>query len=173
GSEPVQMMNVAARALSGGSDAITMDGNTRTYAPTFHPNSPTIGRATKVTIAPGEDKSGVDINLEVVRGTRVSGAIVGAPGPIAASALRLLPAGDGGLTPDMFSVPPTLVQPDGRFDFAPVPPGQYRLVAVYRDNTGRVIGPSVSALSMVGGAGRAAPAEATMAGGRGPAPIEA
>jgi hypothetical protein len=173
GSEPVQMMNVAARALSGGSDAITMDGNTRTYAPTFHPNSPTIGRATKVTIAAGEDKTGVDINLEVVRGTRVSGAIVGAPGPIAASALRLLPAGDGGLTPDMFSVPPTLVQPDGRFDFAPVPPGQYRLVAVYRDNTGRGIGPSGSALSMVGGAGRAAPAEATMAGGRGPAPIEA
>jgi len=175
GSEPLQMMNVAARALSGGSDAITMDANTRTYAPTFHANTSSITRATKVTIAPGEDKTGVDINLEVVRGTRVSGAVVGAPGPISATSLRLVPAGDGGVTPDMFSVPPMLVQPDGRFDFAPVPPGQYRLVVVYRDTGGRGGGPSGAALSLVGGAGRgapAAPAEATMSA-RGGAPNEA
>jgi len=64
----------------------------------------------------------------------------------------------GGITPDMFSVPPMLVQPDGRFDFAPVPPGQYRLIVVYRDAGGRGGGPSGAALSLVGGAGRGAPA---------------
>lgn len=175
GSEPLQMMNVAARALAGGSEAVAMDNNTRTYPPTFHPNSPTVGRATKVTVAPGEEKTGIDISLEVVRGTRVSGAIAGATGPIAASALRLLPAGDGGVTPDMFSLSPILVQPDGRFDFAPVPPGQYRLVVVYRDTGGRGGGPSGAALSLVGGAGRGAPADpaagATLA--RGGASIDA
>jgi hypothetical protein len=122
-----------------------------------------------VTLAPGEEKTGIDINLEVVRGTRVSGAIVGATGPITATSVRLVPAGDGGITPDMFSMPPILVQPDGRFDFALVPPGQYRLIVVYRDLGARGGGPSGSALSLVGGAGRGAPATpVTLAPGMSP-----
>jgi hypothetical protein len=111
GSEPLQLMNVAARALSVGSDVVSLDSTLRTYAPTFYPNSATLARATRVTLAPGDEKTDLDMNLALVRATRVSGTIVGAPGPVQAQSMRLIPEGDADVGNPLFSLSPMLVQP--------------------------------------------------------------
>jgi hypothetical protein len=157
GSDPIQLVSVGLRALSGGSDVVSLDTTLRTYAPTFHPNSLTAARATRVAVAAGEEKTGVDLNLEAVKATRVSGNVMGAPGQVQASSMRLFAAGEAEFNRDLFSLPPMLVQPDGRFDFAMVPPGQYRLLVVVADAAGRASGPSGVAMGLVGQRGAATP----------------
>jgi hypothetical protein len=170
GSEPLQLMTVAARALSIGSDVASLDNTLRTYAPTLHPNATTVTRATKVTLAPGEDKIAVDINLPLVRSTRVSGTITGASSPVQAGFIALVPAPDGDGFADQFSLTPMLVQADGRFDFAMVPPGQYRLIVMHRETGARSGGPSGMAMAFVGPRGTTPPpVAATMSG---PAPAQ-
>lgn len=133
----------------------SLDDTLRTYAPTFHPNTPLASRATRVAIAPGEDRTAIDIELTAVRAARVSGVIIGgAPLSLAASSVRLIPAND---LPDALMVTqlmPMLLQPDGRFDFAGVPPGQYSLVVTY-DSGAWIAGPSGAALSLLGARGAA------------------
>jgi hypothetical protein len=162
GSEPLQLLTVAARALSVGADAVSLDTTLRAYAPTFYPNSASVARAMKIAVAAGEDKAGIDINVPLVRATRVSGQILGAPGPMQAFALRLIPESDAEFGQQIFSIPPMLVQPDGRFDFTTVPPGQYRLIVVYRSVPG-ANAPSGAAMVFAGARGVALPpAGATM-----------
>ncbi len=132
-SEPINLMSVAARALVVGADVVSIDPSMRTYAPTFHPNSSTLARATRVSIAPGEEQTEVHIQVARVRAARVSGQIVGATSAVQASALRLVPSADAEAGIEVTRIPAMLVQPDGRFDFASVPPGQYRLIATHRD----------------------------------------
>ncbi len=173
GSDPVQLVGVGLRALSGGSDVVSIDSTLRTYAPTFHPNSLTASRATRVALASGEDKSRIDLNLEAVRATRVSGAVIGATGPVQASSMRLFAAGENEIDRDLFSLPPILVQPDGRFDFAMVPPGQYKLLVAHRETGGRG-GPSGVAMNMVGRGGSTVEIPvATMSNAAGAGPSDA
>jgi hypothetical protein len=168
GSEPLQLMNVAARALSVGSDAVSLDNTLRTYAPAFYPNSATLARAAKVTIAPGDDKTGVDITLQLVRATRVSGIVVGAQGPVQAATMRLVPEADAEAGASLFFLSPMLVQPDGRFDFTSVPPGQYRLVIVHRPDV-PLNGPSGAAMAFAGSRGITQPAPGAVMSAGGPA----
>ena len=165
-SEPLQLMTVAARAITVGSDAVSLDNTLRTYAPTFHQNSSSLARATRITLGWGDDKTGIDMMVQLVHATRVSGAVVGAPGPVQASFLRLVSEADFEAGATVFSLQPMVVQPDGRFDFTTVPPGQYRLVAVVPDTTGRAGGPSGAAMGFVGSRGATPPpAGATMSAG--------
>ena len=161
-SDPLQLMGAAARALRAGSDAVTLDSTLRTIAPTFFPNSPTIGRATRVVVAAGEQKNGVDIDATTVRAGRVSGTIVGASNPVTAQSVRLIPTGESIEGASISQLAPVLVQPDGRFDFAGVPPGLYTLRVLHIVTAARGGGPSGSALALVGA--RAAAMNAANAG---------
>jgi len=151
-SQPINLMSVAARALAVGADVVSIDPSLRTHAPTFYPNSTTIARATQVAVAPGEERTDIHIQVAMVRAARVSGQVVGATSAVNASAIRLVPAADADLGIDATRIPAMLVQPDGRFDFASVPPGQYRLIATHRE-TG-VAGGSPSGIAMGFAAGR-------------------
>jgi hypothetical protein len=162
-SEPLQLMSVAARALTVGSDVASLDNTLRTYAPTLHPNSSSLARATRVTLGWGEEKTGIDILLQLVHATRVSGTVVGAPGPVQAGFMRLVSEADVEAGTQLLALQPMLVQPDGRFDFTTVPPGQYRLQIVQPDTSGRAGGPSGAAMGFVGSRGATPPpAGATM-----------
>ena len=163
GSEPIQLMNVAARALSLGADAVSLDNTLRTWAPTYYPNSASLARATRITLAAGEDKTGIDMNLAMVRSTRVSGRVLGAVGPVTAGSIQLVPEADAEAGMRILSLSPMLAQPDGRFDFTMVPPGQYRLIVVHRPGLASG-GPSGAAMGFAGARGVTPPPPgATMA----------
>jgi hypothetical protein len=172
-SQPLNLMSVAARALSVGADVVSLDNTLRMYAPTFHPDSAMASRATPVTVAAGEDKVGVDITAQLVRLTRVSGRVVGAQSPVEAGSIRLIPAADAEAGFELTQIQPMLAQADGRFDFAGVPPGQYRLVVTHRETGATGGGPSGLALGFTGGRGLSLPS-APAAVGRGgtPPPIK-
>jgi hypothetical protein len=169
-ARPNELLAAAKRAATIGAAAASLDDTLRTYAPTFHPNTPLASRATRVAVAPGEDKTAIDIELTAVRAARVSGIVIGgAPLSMAASSVRLIPAND---LPDALMVTqlmPMVLQPDGRFDFAGVPPGQYSLIVNY-DSGARSGGPSGAALSLLGPRGAAMSAAFATANTDGPAP---
>ena len=169
-AEPIGLLAVAGRALAVGADAVSLDNTVKTYAPRFHPDAASASRATKITVAPGDDKTGVDVVLDLVRATRVSGRIVGATSAVQASAVRLLPATDAESGIDFTQLSPMLVQADGRFDFAPVPPGQYQLIVGHRETGAAGGGPSGAALGFLGARGSAGvPAAGLRTGGPAPA----
>ena len=163
-SQPLNLMSVAARALNVGADAVSLDDTLRGYAPTFHPNSATVAQAERVSLAAGEDRTGVDITVELVRATRVAGRVVGAESPIQATSIRLVPVADADAGIQLTTMQPMLAQADGRFDFANVPPGQYRLVVIHRETSARGGGPSGLALGFTGGRAASPPAPIAVAG---------
>jgi hypothetical protein len=169
-AEPIGLLAVAGRALAVGADVVTLDNTVKTFAPRFHPDAASAARATKIALAPGDDKTGVDVSLDPVRATRVSGRIVGAQSAVQASAVRLLPATDAESGIDFTQISPMLVQADGRFDFAPVPPGQYQLIVGHRETGASGGGPSGAALGFLGARGAAAvPVAGVRTGGPAPA----
>jgi hypothetical protein len=166
GGQPAHLIGVGARALAGGADTVALDGTLKTYAPTFYPAAATLDRAEVVRLAPGEERETIDLQVPLVRAARISGRVVGAPGPVHASSIAL--SAEGGDRSSFFRIPPMLVQPDGRFDFASVPPGTYRLTVTHRDGGRGAAVPTGEALRFLGGAAAFAPP----AGGRGRAGAE-
>lgn len=163
-TRPNELLAVAQRAAAVGANAASLDDTLRTYPPTFYPNTPLASRATRVTVAPGENKT-ADVVLTAVRAARVSGVIIGGTGPsIAASNVRLIPANDLPEASMVTQLVPMVLQPDGRFDFAGVPPGQYSLIVTY-DAGARVGGPSGAALMLLGARGAAMSAPTTIVDG--------
>lgn len=152
GSEPVQLLNVASRALSLGADAVSLDNTLRTWGPAYYPNSTSLARATRLTLAAGDDRIGLDMNLAMVRSTRVSGRVANANGPVMAGSILMIPEADAEAGMRIMSLTPMLAQPDGRFDFTMVPPGQYRLIVVHRPGLASG-GPSGAATAFAGARG--------------------
>jgi beta-lactamase regulating signal transducer with metallopeptidase domain len=99
------------------------DGRTRIYPPTFHPQAVSIADAAPVALAAGQQREGVDVQLQPVPAWRVSGQVTGSASP-AGLPLRLLRAGDDDLGLGG-EVATTLVEADGRFTFLNVPAGRH------------------------------------------------
>jgi hypothetical protein len=156
-ARPLDLLAVASRAAKAGADTASLDRTLRTFAPTFHPNTTLAGRATRVKASGAAPQEATDITVTAVRAVRVSGRILGAPpNSLNANAVRLIPAGDIPEAVAITQLPPMLVQPDGRFDFAGVAPGQYTL-EVRTTPSGTGGGPSGAALAFIGGRGVAPP----------------
>ncbi len=98
------------------------------YPTTFHPSAFVPAQASAVTIASGEERAGVDIQLQPVPTARVSGLVTSPMGPPATMPLRLLPQGGDEIPPDLLGGA-TVTDATGAFTFPAVPAGQYTLRA--------------------------------------------
>ncbi len=110
------------------------------YAPVFYPGTTTPSTAAGVALAVGEERAGIDFQLQLVPTARVEGSVQGADGVLPQGTQVTLVAIDQGGGP--VNVPglgtsSTRVNQAGRFQFSNVNPGQYRITAraTVRDQT--------------------------------------
>ena len=109
------------------------------YPPTFHPSALTIDLTVPLTISAGEERGGIDLQLQPVPTLRVSGLVVGPDGAAAGIPIRLWPKAldDFALEQDATT---TTADGNGAFSFPAVPSGHYslRVSSVQADPEGRI-----------------------------------
>jgi hypothetical protein len=101
------------------------------YAPVYYPGTATPSGATNVTIGVGEERGGIDFQLQLVQTARVDGMVSSPDGTLPqGTQIMLVPADRGGM-PDIPGIGnnQTRVGADGRFTFNNITPGQYTLQA--------------------------------------------
>jgi hypothetical protein len=84
-------------------------------------------RATTIAVSSGEDRAGVDIQLQPVAASSISGTLMGPEGPAAYLAVRLDASGYAGLLDTGGAA--TVTDANGAFSFVAVPAGSYTLRA--------------------------------------------
>jgi protocatechuate 3,4-dioxygenase beta subunit len=100
------------------------------YAPVFYPGTTVPGTATAVALGVGEERGGIDFQLQLVPTARVEGTIQAPDGTLPqGTQITLVPLGDAGAAgiPGVGTSSTRVNQ--GRFQFSAVNPGQYRLTA--------------------------------------------
>jgi len=168
---------VAAAASAGGTAvatpggpiaAVTIDTSVREdgpqdmpNAPTYYPGTALASGATIVRVAAGEERSNIDFQLLRIATTTVQGVVMNSTGALPAGVVVLL------TDPDLVSTFVTEgVDPQGRFEFRNVAPGQYTLIARWFQNSGaarRGAQPAATAAALRGQPWAASP---EMLGGR-------
>ena len=104
------------------------NGHLMVYPTTFYPSAPSPAEARLITLASGEERSGVDIQVQPVATVRVSGTVGGPDGPVPSVLLRLRPEGFDDTPVDQDTIT-TVSDAGGSFTFPAVPSGQYSLRA--------------------------------------------
>jgi protocatechuate 3,4-dioxygenase beta subunit len=109
-----------------GSTGAAPDANGRllVHQTAYHPSASTVGQAQPVTVASGEDRSGVDVALKLVPSATISGRLMGPTGPVESYMLHLTPTDTGEMSADP-DVATAVTAADGSFMFFGVPAGQY------------------------------------------------
>ena len=109
------------RRLTGGA----LSTRPLSLAPSYYPGTADVSRAAVVTVAPGQERTGIDLPLQYVSLATVSGIApvnVGAGTPEVA----LITVGDIAIGP---STRPARPNAEGRFTFSSVRPGSYSVIA--------------------------------------------
>lgn len=106
-------------------------GRMQIYPTMFYPSAPAPAQATTITLASGEERAGVDLQLQPVPTLRVAGTLMAPSGPAGMVTLRLMPAGVDEIAADALA-PVSFSDGAGSFTFAAVPQGQYSLRATSR-----------------------------------------
>jgi hypothetical protein len=120
------------------------------FASTYFPGTTDAARGTRVTLGSGEERSGVDVQLDMVPLARLEGAVTSLDGPLPPrTRATLAPSGppvpnyrfvsSGGLGPKT-------IDAAGHFTYAGVPPGEYTItIAPAPAPAGRGADPSPAA----------------------------
>ena len=101
------------------------------YAPVYYPGTTTPSTATNVTLGVGDERSGVDFQLQLVPTARIEGVVTNADGSMPpGTQVSLVPQDQGGVPqiPGLNTSTSRSMQ-NGRFQFTGVAPGEYRLMA--------------------------------------------
>ena len=111
------------------------------YTAIYYPGATTPNGAATVTIGPGEERTGVDFAVQLVRTAKIEGSVVVPPGVAPQSVqLTLTPAATGGAPViglgGLGFLNRVTPGPDGKFTYTAVPPGQYTLNARANRPTG-------------------------------------
>lgn len=104
----------------------TDDGRPQVYEPLFSPGVTRVTDAQAIDIAPGQDRSAVDLQLRPVPAVRVAGRLQGPPDAINGFTVRLLATGMEQLG-NGAETATALSGPDGTFVFPAVPAGRYTI----------------------------------------------
>lgn len=103
-----------------------------TYQTVFYPSARTPAEATVVSVESGDERVGIDVQLQLSATVRVSGHVNSPQGPLANVALYLVPAGIDRLASETgYETSVTSTNASGAFTFLGVTPGSYLLRAVY------------------------------------------
>ena len=97
-----------------------------TFAPIYYPGTPSEKQAVPITLAAGETRTGIDIDLEYVRTASVTGFVTAPP----EARVQLMLANADGSSLNQQSVRVTATpMADGGFSFRSLPPGHYAISA--------------------------------------------
>ncbi|TAK17181.1 MAG: hypothetical protein EPO35_03640 [Acidobacteria bacterium] len=124
------LVKTASAGLIDGNLVPRRDGDSLfVFQTTFHPAAVTLTAAAPVEVAAGDDRTGIDVSVQPVRATAVSGTIFAGGTPASGARLRLVPAG---VSSDMALFDTAVTQTDalGRFTFPAVPVGNYTLISL-------------------------------------------
>jgi hypothetical protein len=99
------------------------------YAPVYYPGALAASSASPIPLAAGEERSGIDFQLQLVRTARIEGSIANQDGTIPSGVQVALSDRGSGLDVPGIGMNMTRVGPDGRFSFSGVAPGQYTIEA--------------------------------------------
>lgn len=101
------------------------------HAPVYYPGSTSAASALVMTLRAGEERAGVDFQLQLVPTTRLGGIVTSQAGALPPTTQVALATRQGGATPT--NIPTNMsmsrVDPQGRFTFNGVTPGEYVLQA--------------------------------------------
>ncbi len=104
------------------------NGRVLAYPSTFYSGAGVIAQATPLSLASGDDRTRIDLQLKLLPAMRVSGVVMGPDGPVRNLGLRLLPAGVDEFTSDNgIEAASTVTDANGEFTFLGVTPGGYTL----------------------------------------------
>ncbi len=100
------------------------------YAPVFYPGTPHVSDAARLRIAAGEQRAGIDFEIKPVPVAAIDGVVSGDVADLAAAQVSLIPAGPRiNTTFSSASLAGKPMDAQGRFRYANLTPGRYRLVA--------------------------------------------
>jgi hypothetical protein len=129
GDQQLQFQGMNSRSLA--SPMPGADGRMSVYPTTFYANAVASSQATTFTVASGEERSGIDLQLRLSPAFRVSGTVLGPDGPMGNFPIKLVPGGNEDFTTDSgFETSVTTTDPFGNFTLIGVPTGQYTLTAL-------------------------------------------
>ena len=119
--------------LAGSSPApvvLYADGTARGFVTTFYPSATTPARASVISVGAAEVKTAIDLKMEPVSLTRISGVVSASDGEVAVTELLLKAADDpSGFFEARFHAE---AGEGGEFGFSFVPAGRYTIVALRR-----------------------------------------
>ena len=108
---------------------IKADETSESYAPIYYPGTTQASGAQSILLEVGQERAGVDFQLQLVRTAKISGVVAapdGSPTAVTATTIVLVDADQ--IVPGV-NARTARPDPDGRFTFGGVPPGHYTVFA--------------------------------------------